>query len=104
LAAPGELDMRYNNQSFFGDTVMLCGNEYLGCTFSKCKLVFSGEEALNMRDCLIREPEWIFTGPAGNTMKFLAASYHGMGDDGVRFVESIFNNIRLNRMIEHDKQ
>ncbi len=33
--------MRYENQAFENQTLVLDGNEYIGCTFKNCTLVYS---------------------------------------------------------------
>jgi hypothetical protein len=91
--------MRYDNKSFFGERVVIDGNEYHGCTFSRCQLVYRGEEAFVIVDCLFQNPQWILDGPAANTLKFLMAAYHKMGEQGTRLVEETFNNIRLKKIL-----
>jgi len=91
--------MRYDNKSFFGERIIIDGNEYRGCTFSRCELVFRGEQPLIIVECLFHNPRWIAEGPAANTLKFLAEAYHKMGESGIRMVEDTFNNIRLNKIV-----
>lgn len=90
--------MRYDNKSFFRERVVVDGNEYRGCTFSNCQLIYRAEEMFILVDCLVQNPQWVFDGPAANTIKFLMEAYHKMGEPGVRLVEETFNNIRLNKM------
>src|SRR5438067_805199 len=90
--------MRYDNKSFFRERMILDGNEYRGCTFSRCQLVFRGEQTFVIVDCLIQNPQWVAEGPAANTIKFLTEAYHNLGEPGIRLVEETFNNIRLNKM------
>jgi hypothetical protein len=89
--------MRYDNKTFFSERVVIDGNEYHGCTFSRCQLVYRGEETFVLVDCLIQNPQWVVEGPAAHTLKFLTMAYHKLGEPGVQLVEDTFNNIRLNR-------
>jgi hypothetical protein len=89
--------MRYDNKSFFGETVSVCGNEYHGCTFTRCTIVFRGDQSTALVECLFQQPKWVLEGPAANTLRFLTTMYHKLGEPGVRLVEETFNNIRLNK-------
>ena len=86
------------DQAFINERVVIDGNEYRGCTFTDCDMVFRGEHPFAMDSCVLQEPKWHLEGPAANTMKFLMAAYHGMGEAGVKLVEATFNNIRLNKL------
>ena len=90
--------MRYDNKSFFSERIILDGNEYRGCTFTRCQLVFRGEQVFGIVECLIQDSQWVAEGPAANTLRFLTEAYHKMGEAGIRLVEETFNNIRLNKM------
>lgn len=89
--------MRYDNKTFFNETIDLDGNEFYGCTFSHCMIVFYGRESMALHDCLFVEPQWTIGDPAAMTMKFLAAMYHSV-DGGRAFVEKVFERIRQNRV------
>ena len=90
--------MRFDNKSFFSERIELDGNEFRGCTFSRCQLVFRGERMFTVVECLFQNPQWVVEGPAANTILFLTAAYHKMGESGVRLVEETFNNIRQNKL------
>ena len=82
------------SNTYEGGTVQLDNNEFIRCKFQKCRLVFGGTGPVSMVECEFIEVSWEFTGPAQNTLVFLRAMYHGMGDGGEKLVESTFDNIR----------
>jgi hypothetical protein len=90
--------MRFDNKSFFSERVELDGNEFRGCTFSRCQLVFRGERMFAFVECLVQNPQWVLEGHAAITLLFLTEAYHKMGESGVRLIEETFNNIRLNKI------
>lgn len=72
----------------------LDGNEFNECTFDRCTLEFSGTGPVSFIDCKFTSVNWLFSGPAQNTLVFLNGLYHGMGDGGKALVEATFDNIR----------
>jgi hypothetical protein len=96
--------MRYDNKTFFQETVEIDGNEYHGCTFSRSRLVYRGGPPVKMVECLIQDARWDLEGAAANTMRFLSDVYRFMGDEGVQMVESYFTNVRLGKFIIKDEE
>jgi hypothetical protein len=47
-----------------------------------------------MANCRFENVSWVFEGPAANTLAFLQALYHGMGEGGRKLVDDTFENIR----------
>ncbi len=90
--------MRFDNKSFFHEKIVLDGNEYHGCTFLHCELMYCGGDGVVLHECLFKESNFGFGGPAAKTMKFLEVLYHGLGEPGVRLVEQTFTNIRLGKI------
>ena len=67
--------MRYQNQIFTeGKEVHLDGNEFHGCTFNRCKLIFSGGQFLLAGNAIFVDcVQFELRGPAGATLEFLRA-------------------------------
>jgi len=83
--------MKHENDSFIGSQVNLDGNEYQGCVFRNCTLVYSGGKPPSFINCSFDGIRLNFVGSAGDTLGFLAALYKG----GLEFeVESTFDAIR----------
>ena len=74
--------------------VKLDGNEFTDCTFDECTLDFSGTGPVSFVGCTFNSVNWVFSGPAQNTLSFLHGLYHGMGEGGKALVEATFENIR----------
>jgi hypothetical protein len=81
------------NQKFEDLTITLDGGTFHGCTFTRCRLRFSGLTLPELgggnkfENC-----EWDFIGPANNTLAFLQMLDHDYG--GAEMVEGIFNRVR----------
>lgn len=58
-----------------GETVLLDGKSFVGCTFeSLCRMVYRGEAQFAMKDTLVKNPYLIrFEGPAGKVLSQLRA-------------------------------
>jgi hypothetical protein len=67
---------------------------FVRCQFIECQLYYLAEEQTAFEDCTFEECEWTFDGPAENQLVFLSDLYHGLGEEGQRLVESIFDSIR----------
>lgn len=81
-------------RDFKGETVQLDGNQFVGCTFYDCKLVFYAYEPVSFDRCVFHECDWVFEGAADIMLSFLTALYHGLGVSGQKLVELIFQGIR----------
>lgn len=80
--------------SYDNVTLQLDNSEFIRCKFQKCRLVFGGTGPVSMVECEFVGVSWAFTGPAQNTLTFLRAMYHGMGEGGLKLVERTFDEIR----------
>jgi hypothetical protein len=74
----------YRSQTFKGERVEICGNEYHSCKFIDCEIVFDASEALTMIDCFMDNPKMRFEGAAALTLSFLRASIAMRGDGSMR--------------------
>jgi hypothetical protein len=61
------------------------------CHITDCELFFNGSKPPEVSQCRILRPRLKLSGPAENTIRFLAAIYHSGGADEV---EEILEKIR----------
>ncbi len=80
------------NQNFDGLTITLDGGTFHGCTFTRCRLRFSGMLPVELGGNHFDQCEWDFVGPARETLAFLQTLYHDQG--GVELVEKLFGVVR----------
>ena len=85
--------MKYQGETFINTTIELDGNEYDGCDFKNCTIIYRGGELPSLANCSFGSPNFIFEDSAQNTLVFLRLLYHG----GLQpFIEVTFDNIRAN--------
>ncbi len=65
--------MKYENETFTGSSVDLDGNEFIGCSFEKCTIVYSGGKPPLIGRCTFSDQRFEFRGAAANTVEFLKA-------------------------------
>ena len=82
------------NNEYEGVNVHLDGKGFKRCVFTNCRLIFDGTGPVSLVECEFTDVAWEFTGPAKNTLAFLGALYHGMGESGKKVVESTFEHLR----------
>lgn len=75
--------------------VLLDNNEFSDCTFVNCIMEYGGTGPVSMVNCKFNNPQWVFVGPAGNTLQFMRAMYQGMGEVGKQLIEKTFENIKV---------
>ena len=85
--------MKFEDQTFKDQDILLDGNQYIECTFNRCQIIFKGVESMALNNPTFSDCRWHFNGPAGNTLKFLSIVY-GLGDNGKQLVEAIITSIR----------
>lgn len=64
--------MRHEKQQFTGETIQLDGNDYIDCSFDKCRFVYGGGE-FNIERIRFDEMEFTVEGPAARTVMLLRA-------------------------------
>lgn len=84
------------NNHYRNEKVLLDNNEFNGCSFTECNLEFSGAGPVTLINCTFDGVNWSFSGPAKNTLSFMKAMYHGMGEGGRQVIEKTFQEIRTN--------
>lgn len=82
------------NSTFIDQVVNLDSIVYENCTFNNCELLFTGKGGVGLINNKFIECTWTFSGPAGNTLKFLRILYKDMGTVGKQLVETTFENIK----------
>ena len=85
--------MKFEDQTFDNQAILLDGNQYIECTFNRCRITFRGIGGHAFISPTLNDCRWHFDGPAGNTLKFLSTVYE-LGDDGKQLVEAIIASIR----------
>ena len=83
--------MRIKDQIFSNDVVVLDGNEFDSCCFSKCKIVYRAERATALRDNEFEDCEFVLEGAARLTMGFLK----GMMDSSDGFLLTMLRTFSL---------
>jgi hypothetical protein len=87
----------YENSTFSNMTVDLDGVSFRNCVFQGCALRYSGGEPPTMVDCNFYRSRFEFAGAASDTLSFMRAIYHGMGDGGKKLIEGTFASIKERR-------
>lgn len=84
----------HRGETFRNSTIQIDGNEYIGCRFEKCSLVFAGADGLTLKGNTFIDCDWGFIGPAANTVMFMTAMY-GSEEQGARqLIQQTLDNIR----------
>ena len=59
------------DKHFEAKTLVIDARDWINCTFSRCKLVYKGNKPPSFQNCNFWGNEFVFDGPAGNTLAFL---------------------------------
>lgn len=82
------------NNIYHGEKILIDNQDFSGCQFNNCQVVYAGGELPNMSHCNFINSNFFFDDAAARTLILLQRIYHGMGDGGKKQVEDIFNFIR----------
>ena len=85
--------MLHENKTFTNSTIELDGHEFKNCRFTGCQFVYRGGKPPTLVNCSFDNFPLTLEGPAADTLRFMAAMYHG-GFSSV--IEPTFDNIRSN--------
>lgn len=78
-----------------GRTIDIDDGEFIGCTFRRCTLRYSGAPKVNFASCSFEDGAlWQFAGPAANALQILAKIY-AMG--ATKLIEATFAEIKGQR-------
>ena len=86
--------MDFSDKNFKDEKIRMDGNSFVQCRFENCVMEYGGGPPPTMVSCNISKCQWSFTDAASNTVTFMSAIYHGMGDGGRELIEQTFENIR----------
>jgi hypothetical protein len=86
--------MRYDNLIFTDETVKVDGNTYFNCRFVDSRIVYEGGPLPKFEHCVFERCQWVFDGPAENTIQYFALLYTGLGPGGKELMEGVFDSIR----------
>ena len=81
-------------ERFTEQRVVLDGEEFRQCAFTRCRVIYRATTPASIPGSTFEACGYEFEGPAANTMHFLRTLYHGMGPQGRRLVEEVFDGIR----------
>jgi hypothetical protein len=82
---------RIENKSFHKETIVVDGNEYTGCQFQECALVYQGGTVPRFSSNKFESCHWIFDAAAARTVAFMQ-SLHAGGFESV--IEQTLQGIR----------
>ncbi len=86
--------MRYEKETYSNVIVELDDNEYVGCHFEDCELVYTGLTPPVLYGCSFIRVAWTFAGAAENTLRFMAELYANSGPEGRQLIEETFDSVR----------
>jgi hypothetical protein len=78
-----------HNKKFHDIRVSLDGATFVGCTFERCTLLFSGVLPCHLAENTFNNCKWELAGPASQTIGFMTAIY-SQGGELTELVESTF--------------
>lgn len=61
----------FHKNRFVDSTLEMDGNEYIGCIFDRCTLVYRGGSSIRLVNNTFVDSEFLFDGPAANTLNLL---------------------------------
>ncbi len=82
------------NQTFVGQNIPVDNIIYRNCRFTGCRIIYQGLGPAHFENCTFDAPQWVFDGPAENTLQYLAFLYNALGPGGRDLVEGIFDSLR----------
>ncbi len=94
---------QYKHCNFLQATVYLDRDEFDGCMFSECVLVYGGRGPISFRNNSLVNCRWVLADAASNTIRFLVSLYAG-GESGKILVESLFDMVRQGRADEFSNE
>jgi hypothetical protein len=78
-------------ETFDSQEIVLDGQEFRGCTFKDCKLVYSGAPA-RVTGCTFNSLDFHLKGPAAETAKFLRGLNRDFGAVGEKMVKDLLGS------------
>src|SRR5215204_5243773 len=81
------------NQKFFKQDVLIDGQKFFNCEFIQSRIVFRATAPVQFDQCVFTECQWVFDGPAENTLRFLSALANDLGPEANAMVINMLNGI-----------
>ena len=76
--------MRYDNKTIANRSVLLDGDQFIGCRFNGCVVQYAGGVIPLLSECKFdNRCVWQFIGAADLTIKFLRIIYNDSGDSNI---------------------
>jgi hypothetical protein len=85
---------KHVNEQFSNLPVVLDGEEFSRCTFTRCRIIYRATTPASVAGNTFEACGYEFEGAAANTVHFLRELYHGTGARGADVVEKVFAGIR----------
>ncbi|MGL9622385.1 hypothetical protein QRQ56_30870 [Bradyrhizobium sp. U531] len=80
-----------HKETFRNIKIVLDGATFTNCTFEQCTFIFSGLLPFHLDNCQFDNCAWEVSGPAHNTLQFMALLYAGGAQD---LIQSTFDKIK----------
>ena len=74
----------YAEKRLVGESIVIDGQVFNGCTLERCVLVYEGGTLPSMTNNRLVDCSWVFTGAAARTIQMLGALRNGGMDEVVR--------------------
>ncbi len=84
--------MNYQNRTYENTREVIDGNEYKGCVFRNCRIVYRGGPLPRFDSCNFDNPHFFFEDAAERTILLLKGMYHS-GYWGKRLIEATVESL-----------
>lgn len=91
--------MNFVQSTFKNQEIVLDFNEFQGCRFENCLMIFAGNGPVSVKECVFINTQWALVGAAQRTFNFFVGMYHGSGEGGKQLIEQLFDAIKSGRTI-----
>jgi hypothetical protein len=86
--------MVYENLLITDEDVEVDKQIFRNCRFVESRIIYRGGKVPEFTNCAFESCQWVFDGPAEDTIQYFALLYSGLGLGGQELVEGIFDSIR----------
>ena len=82
-----------SNKNYIKQDVLIDGQRFFNCKFIQSRIVFRATAPVQFDQCVFTECQWVFDGPAENTLRFLSALANDLGPEANAMVINMLNGI-----------
>jgi hypothetical protein len=82
------------DQQFKNQRVNVEGTGFQNCRFTNCHIIYTGGTLPVFASCIFDRCQWVFDGPAENTIQYFALLATQLGPGGLEIIEGVFESIR----------